>query len=300
MRRDASSQAGFAPAVVDVALQSLHAWLRAQPPRQTPLLVGISGLQGSGKSTFARQLARAATAHGLRTEALSLDDFYLGRRARRQLAGTVHPLLATRGVPGTHDLDLLVSTIAALAAARADRPLALPRFDKGRDTRLPPSRWRRVRSAPRLILLEGWCVGLPPQPAAALARAVNVLERMDDRDGRWRRWVNARLDDMHARLGQRLDRLILLEAPGFAVVSRWRDDEEHRLRQRRAPQAMDAPALRRFLLHYERLSRHALRVLPARADLRFVLRHDRSVRAHVPGSAGRAARAESPRTVTEP
>ncbi len=290
MRRDASTQAGFAPAVVDVALQSLHAWLRAQRPRRTPLLVGVSGLQGSGKSTFARQLAQAATARGMRTEALSLDDFYLGRRARRQLAGTIHPLLATRGVPGTHDLDLLISTIAALAAVRADRPLALPRFDKGHDTRLPPSRWRRVRSTPRLILLEGWCVGLPAQPAAALARAINRLEREDDRDGTWRRWVNAQLGDMHARLGQRLDRLILLEAPDFAVVSRWRDEQERVLRQRHAPLAMDAPALRRFLLHYERLSQHALRELPAHADLRFLLRRDRTVRTHAPGKTHRAAR----------
>src|SRR5690606_38677225 len=158
--------------------------------RSRPCLAGLSGLQGSGKSTLARQLAAAAGRSGFDCVALSLDDFYLGRRERARLARAVHPLLATRGVPGTHDLALLHDTLDALAVATPNRPARLPRFDKGRDTRLPPSRWHRVARPPRLVVLEGWCVGLPPEPAIALRRPLNALERGQDRDGRWRAHVN--------------------------------------------------------------------------------------------------------------
>ena len=277
MARDVSTRIGYAPDVVDTTLDALLERLHLRSPAR-PFLAGLSGLQGSGKSTFARQLVAAANARGVRGEALSLDDFYLGRRARMRLAREVHPLLATRGVPGTHDPDLLARTLVELAAASPRRPARIPRFDKGLDTRVAPSRWRHVAKPPRLIVLEGWCVGVPAQSSTALRPALNALERNADRDGHWRRWVNARLAGDYAKQWARLDALILLEAPGFAFVSQWRDEQERALRDRGAPRAMDSASLARFLMHYERLSRHALRALPARADIRLVLRADRSVR----------------------
>lgn len=274
MRTDASTRPGYPDAAVAAALDALLARLER---RRRPWLAGLSGLQGSGKSTFARQLAAAANARGVGCVVLSLDDFYLGRRARRRLAREVHPLFATRGVPGTHDLDLLARTLAALRGASAATPASLPRFDKGRDTRLPPSRWRRVRVPPRLILLEGWCVGVPAQDDAALRRPLNALERDEDGERRWRRRVNAELAHGYARLWRELDALVLLQAPGFDVVARWRDQQERALRRRGAPQAMDRAALARFLMHYERLSRVALRELPSRADIRLRLDREHKV-----------------------
>lgn len=276
MRSDANTQSGYDQAVVTATLDWLFSKLAAE--RAAPLLVGLSGLQGSGKSTFARQLADAAQRCGVSTQVLALDHFYLGRRERQRLARDVHLLLATRGVPGTHDLDLLQRTLDALAVANPDNPARIPHFDKGRDTRVPPSRWRAVDSKPQIILLEGWCVGVPAQDAQAIALPLNALEREDDNDGLWRNWVNAQLADRYTLLWRRLDWLVVLEAPEFAVVTRWRDQQEHPLRLNSAPHAMGRAALRRFLMHYERLSRHALRELPELAGLRIALRNDRSVR----------------------
>ncbi len=265
---------GFAVGVVDAVLAAIL------PPRAParPWLVGLSALQGSGKSTLAMQLVAAAKARGSDAIALSLDDFYLGRNARRQLARRVHPLFATRGVPGTHDMALLAATLDALAVASTIRPAQLPVFDKGRDTRRPPSRWRSCRRRPDLIILEGWCVGVPAQAPADLARAANALEREEDADGCWRRHANTALARAYAPLWRRLDRLLVLEAPAFEVVARWRDQQERALRRRHAPRAMEPAALARFIAHYERLSRHALRVLPARADVLVTLDARRRVR----------------------
>ncbi|MBN8482926.1 MAG: hypothetical protein J0L88_15180, partial [Xanthomonadales bacterium] len=68
------------------------------------------------------------------------------------------------------------------------------------------------------------------------------------------------------------------QAPAFDVVAGWRDEQERALRRRRAPHAMDAAALVRFVAHYERLSRHALRTLPILADVLVALDRRRKVR----------------------
>lgn len=272
MPHDASTQGRYPDAIVDAVLDTLT---RAAP---RPWLIGLSGLQGSGKSTLAAQLVELAARRGSVALALSIDDFYFGRAARQRLARDVHPLLATRGVPGTHDIDLLQKTLDALRKATTRHPARVPRFDKGLDTRLAPSRWRPVARMPELVILEGWCIGVPPQGAAALARPVNRLERDEDRDAVWRNWVNAQLTEHYVPLWQRLDRLIMLQAPAYAIVARWRDEQERALRQRNAPRALSPEALRRFLMHYERLSRQALKALPSRADLRIVLDEDRRVR----------------------
>ncbi|HVT32943.1 MAG TPA: kinase [Rhodanobacteraceae bacterium] len=274
MRLDASTRRGYDRSTIDAALDALAPCLRR---RRRATIAGISGLQGSGKSTFAQQLAQAAVARGWPSIVLALDDFYLGRRERAKLARDVHPLLATRGVPGTHDPALLERALDAVLRAAPSRSASLPRFDKGRDTRVAPSRWRRVTRAPRLILLEGWCVGVPAQDARALARPLNALERIDDADGRWRTHVNAELAGAYARLWRRLDALIVLAAPDFAIVERWRGEPERELRRRGAPRAMSPHELKRFLMHYERLSRHALRTLPALADIVVALDASRNV-----------------------
>jgi D-glycerate 3-kinase len=268
MQRDANTRHDYPGAIVRLLLDVL-------PARG---FVGLSGLQGSGKSTLAAQLVDAAKTRGLAALTMSIDDFYLTRRERLRLARDVHPLLATRGVPGTHDIDLLARTLDALTHASASTPARVPRFDKGRDTRMPPSRWRSVGRAPALVILEGWCVGVPPERATALRHPRNALERTEDADGDWRRYVNAQLAQHYVPLWQRFDRLIDLQAPSFVVVARWRDEQERALRRRHAPRALSPAALKRFLMHYERLSRQSLRTLPEQADICIRLDTERRVR----------------------
>ena len=230
-----------------------------------PYILGLSGLQGSGKSTLARVMKVQAEARGWATEVLSLDDFYYARSDREALARDVHPLLRTRGVPGTHEIELLMSVLAALPHASDKLPVSHPRFDKGRDTRFPPSRWPRTTRPPKLVIVEGWALGIRPQLQSALTRPVNELERTGDPDGSWRHWVNKQLRG-YQPLWRKFDALIVLQAPSWEIVRRWRGEQEQELLARHAPLAMDATAMGRFLAHFERLSRHALATLPALAD----------------------------------
>jgi len=232
---------------------------------QRPYILGLSGLQGSGKSTLARVIKSQAEARGWPTEVLALDDFYYSRSDREVMAQQIHPLLRTRGVPGTHEIELMLSVLAALPKASDKLPVSWPRFDKGRDTRVAPSRWPRVTRPPKLVLVEGWALGLRPQLQAALETPVNELERIEDPDGSWRHWVNKQLRG-YQPLWRKLDALIVLQAPNWDVVRRWRTEQERELLARNAPLAMDATTMARFLAHFERLSRHALATLPALAD----------------------------------
>lgn len=215
-------------------------------------IIGVSGAQGSGKSTLAK--AAAARLGGV---ALSLDDVYLTRAERAALGATVHPLFATRGPPGTHDLDLLEATLDALIAAGPDTRTPLPSFDKLADERRSRSDWPVFAGRPRVILLEGWCLGATPQDAAALIEPVNALERDADADGIWRRAVNARVGEDAARLGARIDALLFLKAPSFDVVLDWRCEQEAGLTGAPVTAARRAE-LARFIQHFERLTRHML------------------------------------------
>src|SRR4051812_37808865 len=93
----------------DSAARRLETAIRARLDERRcarPLLVGICGSQGSGKTTACEYVARTLSASGVRVAILSIDDLYLPRAAREDLARRVHPMLLTRGVPGTHEPSL--------------------------------------------------------------------------------------------------------------------------------------------------------------------------------------------------
>ncbi|MEJ7934511.1 kinase [Sphingobium sp. AN558] len=242
------------------------------------VLLGLCGAQGSGKSTLAAGLKARLEGEGVATAILSIDDLYKTRAAREGLARTVHPLLRTRGVPGTHDVALGLDVIAALERGEATW---LPRFDKAADDRLPPTAWDKAEAGTRLLILEGWCVGARPQAAAALGAPVNALEREEDAEGIWRRYANMALAGPYQPLFARIDLMVLLAAPNFGVVQAWRSQQEQALRAvagKEAPGVMSDAGVERFIQHYERLTRHILHEMPGRADLVIRLGEDRSMR----------------------
>lgn len=249
---------GFPPDLVQAALASARALPQAVP------VWGLSALQGTGKSTFAAQLATAARREGLRTAVLSLDDFYLTRQARKTLAQDVHPLLETRGPPGTHDLPLALATLDAL---RTCKPVKLPRFDKLADDRVRESQWPTLAAPAQLVIFEGWCLGTPAQAPAELIDPLNPLERDEDPDGTWRTFCNAALARDYPALWNTCDALWFIQPPAFDNVLAWRWQAEQQLQASHPDQhRMTRPQLERFVQHYERVSRQALRTLPALAD----------------------------------
>ncbi len=265
-------------------------WLATLSSSQTdkPVLVGLSGPQGSGKSTLSQLAAYLLEqVFEKRTLVLSIDDFYYGKSQRQLLAHRIHPLLHTRGVPGTHDVQAAIDLLNRIKTGAENIKLQVPRFDKATDDTKDSSDWDSVTLPLDIVLLEGWCVGVPPQPRAALVQPTNQLERHEDAQGRWRDYVNDQLAKDYHSLFDMLDRLVVLNIPDFDCVIRWRLQQEQLLLknwQARHP-GRSVPAsimlnetqIRHFVMHFERLTRWGQQVLPSLADLLIDIDHQHEV-----------------------
>ena len=154
---------------------------------EVPQVVGINGSQGSGKSTLADYLCMSIKQNfEIKTISLSMDDFYLTKEERNQLAKKIHPLLAQRGGPGTHDIELAVNTIKSLALGIRTK---ITRFDKSIDDRIS-DQVEVSEDKIGVIIIEGWCFGAEPQFENQLISPVNELERLKDPHGNCRRYIN--------------------------------------------------------------------------------------------------------------
>lgn len=239
-----------------------------------PLLVGINGAQGSGKSTLSVFLQAALQQKfALECCVLSLDDFYLDKATRVQRAKTHHPLFRTRGVPGTHDIHWLQKTLDALQCNTWQQSVSWPKFNKAADDRAPKSQWHKQQNKPDIIIFEGWCVGLNAQLEQALIHPINQLEQEADAGGHWRKQVNTFLDQDYQVIFARIDQLIFLHIPDFSLVYEWRSLQEQKLAEQgkytseSCQHIMNASQIYMFIQHFQRLSEHALRTLPQRADI---------------------------------
>lgn len=257
--------------VVDTYWQPLTNAIARAATAHKPLVVGINGAQGSGKSTTCAFLQALLAARQLRAVTLSIDDLYLKRDERQALAEQVHPLFATRGVPGTHAPGLAIQIIEDICAGR---PFEMPRFDKAEDDRCEAG--ELVSGPVDVLLLEGWCVGCAPQADEELLDPVNTLEREEDPQGVWRSVANLWLRGEYKTLFDQIDMLVMLKVADFdaVLVNRRLQEEKLRAANPNAPGVMDETALVRFCQHYERLTRHMLEDLPRRADFTFPIGPD--------------------------
>ena len=248
----------------------------------TTQILGINGSQGSGKSTLADYLCTMiADRHGIKAVALSMDDFYLTKAERALLADTTHPLLATRGVPGTHDVDLAIRTIEQLTAGVDTQ---IPRFDKSIDDRATGDKVEMHRGAAGLIVIEGWCWGAVAQSEAELQLPINTLEQTEDPEGRWRHYINQSLAGNYQQLFAMVDQLIMLQAPSFDAVYNWRLEQENKLIEHLKGTAspaksglMSAQQILRFIQYFQRITEHSLQEMPRRAHHLYQLDQQRNI-----------------------
>lgn len=254
-------------------INQLSAQVKKKRTAQRPFLVGVSGVQGVGKSTLSQQLSERLQQDGISCESVSLDDFYLDPQERAQLAEQYHPLFKQRGLPGTHDLALL-DTI--LTQFRAGKAFSLPVFDKSIDTKLPQSQWRQVEAELSVLILEGWCIGIGAQPESLLTQPINAYEQQHDTDALFRKTVNQFLKQYYQPRFAQIDYLIYLNGMDFERVFRWRLQQEHQLIKTRG-QGMNDEQVKQFIQPFHRLSEWGMQSLANVADTEICLGEAREV-----------------------
>ena len=231
-------------------------------------IIGLSGGQGAGKSTITSILKFILKSkYNLDLCVFSIDDFYKTQVERVSMSKKVHPLFLTRGVPGTHDINLINKIIIQLKKKRF-KPVLIPKFDKSIDNRLKKSKWTKVNKQPNIIIFEGWCVGAKNQKKNLLKRPLNTIERKYDKDLHWRKKINFHLSTNYKKLFNKIDKLIYLKAPSFNYIFHWRLHQEQKLKlTSKSKKTMSKSEVKKFIMFYERITRQMMKDYSKISDL---------------------------------
>ena len=222
---------------------------------EKPLIIGLSGGQGSGKSTISKIFKIILqTKFKLNVVCFSIDDFYKTHNERKKMSRLVHPLFMVRGVPGTHDTKLLYKVIKNLKK-NSYKTVKIPRFDKSIDNRSKNKFWQKVKKKPDIIIFEGWCVGAKPQLLKDLRKPMNILEKLEDVKLTWRKKVNNELYTNYKKIYDLIDKKIFLKVPNFRYVLKWRILQERKLKIKSKKKTMNKKEIERFIMFYERLTK---------------------------------------------
>jgi len=233
-------------------------WISKKVDKNKPLLIGLAGGQGSGKTTISSILTLILKKYfKLKVCKISIDDFYKTRKDRKLLSKTKHDLLMTRGVPGTHDINLLLNFFKKIKNKNF-KSLEIPTFNKAIDDRCSKTLWQKIKSKPDVVIFEGWCVGARAQTISQLKKPINSLEKVYDEDTKWRSYVNDQLKKKYKVLFKQLDGLVYLKAKNFNLLKKWRLKQERKLwtqtKKKKNLKIMTSGDVINFMQTYQRIT----------------------------------------------
>ena len=204
-------------------------WIANKTENKKPFFVGLAGGQGTGKTTTSSIIKIILEKYfKLNVFKISIDDFYKTRKERILLTKKIHPMLLTRGVPGTHDINMMLDFFKK-AKTKKFKSFQLPNFNKAIDDRFAKKYWYNIKKKPDVIIFEGWCVGAKHEKKSSLKKAINSMERIKDPNKVWRKYVNRQLKQKYKDLYSQLNCLIYLKAKKFSLLQKWRLKQENKL-----------------------------------------------------------------------
>jgi len=248
--------------------------------KRKTLILGFSGGQGSGKTTVTGILKIILMKFFKRKiHVSSIDDFYKTSNDRNEMSHTIHPLLKTRGVPGTHDINLIIDFFNIIKKTNFEK-VKLPKFDKAEDDRLKKQYWFHIKKKPEIVILEGWCVGAKPQSSSLIKKPLNILEKYEDKDLRWRKYVNEKLKKEYTKLFAMIDHFIFMKVPNFDVVLNWRLIQENKLKKKvhLKKKIMSYNEIKRFIMFYQRITLQMIKDLSKSASIVMLLKKNHEIK----------------------
>jgi len=244
------------------------------------LILGISGGQGSGKTTVAGTLKIILNKFfNRRIYIASIDDFYKTSLERNKMSKKIHPLFKTRGVPGTHNINLIKNFIN-LIKKKKFKKIKLPKFNKANDDRYKKKYWFKVEKKPEIVIVEGWCVGAQPQTYSVIQKPINKMEKNEDKNFKWRKYVNEKLKSEYKNLFSMIDYFIFIRIPNFKMVLNWRFLQEKKLKKKSHTnkKIMNYNQIKRFIMFYERITLQMIKDLSRSASVVLFLKKNHSIK----------------------
>ena len=182
------------------------------------------------------------------------------------MSKNISPLFLTRGVPGTHDTKMIFNCIKKLTRKKFKK-ITIPKFNKAIDDRVEKKKWLKVIKKPHIVIFEGWCIGVERQKNKDLLIPINDLEKYKDKKKIWRNKVNEELKKNYKKIFRLIDKIIFLKVPSFKYVLKWRLLQEKKLRiTSKGKKTMTDNQIKKFIMFYERLTKHMLKTLTYKAD----------------------------------
>ena len=243
------------------------------------LFLGLSGAQGSGKTTISKILKIIIKKLFKRKiQIISIDNFYKTLQERKEMSSKIHNLLRTRGVPGTHDINLLKKNLFNLNKKNF-KIFRSPRFDKSIDDRVKKKYWDIIKNKPEIIILEGWCVGAKPQSQNKIKKTVNNLEKNEDKNFIWRKYANEKLKKEYKSLFSIIDNFIFIKIPNYRMVFKWRFIQEKKLRKKSHSnkKIMNSKEIKRFIMFYQRIALQMIKDLSKSASVVMYLKKNHEI-----------------------
>ena len=246
-------------------------WISKKADKKKPYFVGLAGGQGTGKTTISSLIKIILTKYfKLNVFRISIDDFYKTRKERISLSKRVHPMLLTRGVPGTHDINMMLSFFKQAKSKKFKR-LKLPTFNKAIDDRFSKKYWYDLKNKPDVIIFEGWCVGAKSEKTNTLKKTINSMERAKDDKQIWRKYVNQQLKSKYKNLYSQLNCLIYLKAKNFSLLQKWRLKQERKLliksKKNSKSKIMNKRDVLNFMQTYQRITQNMFKNMPKYASI---------------------------------
>ena len=246
-------------------------WITKKIKNKKPYFVGLAGGQGTGKTTISSIIMIILIKYfKLRVFKISVDDFYKTRKDRSLLSKRVHPMLLTRGVPGTHDINLMLNFFKKIKSKKF-KSLKVPSFNKAIDDRSNKKNWQSIKERPDVIIFEGWCVGAKPLSTNSLKRSINSMEKVKDPKLVWRKYVNQQLKSKYKNLYSQLNCLIYLKAKNFSLLQKWRLKQERKLKLKNMKKSknkiMNKEDIFNFMQTYQRITENMFKTMPKFASI---------------------------------
>jgi len=244
-------------------------WINKKAEKKRPFFVGLAGGQGTGKTTISSLIRIILTKYfKLSVFRISIDDFYKTRKERISLSKRVHPLLLTRGAPGTHDIDMILNFFKKTKSRKFKR-LKLPTFNKAIDDRFNKKKWYDLKKRPDVIIFEGWCVGARSEKNTTLKKTINLMEKTRDQKQIWRKFVNQQLKSNYKNLYSQLNCLVYLKAKNFSLLQKWRLKQERKLwvNSKVKSKIMSKGDVLNFMQTYQRITQNMFKYMPKYASI---------------------------------
>tara|TARA_B100001029_G_scaffold25686_1_gene18121 strand:+ start:240 stop:1169 length:930 start_codon:yes stop_codon:yes gene_type:complete len=260
-------------------------WIAGKIRNKKPYFVGLAGGQGTGKTTVSSLVKIILEKYfKLKVFKISIDDFYKTRKERNSLSKRIHPMLMTRGVPGTHDINMMLSFFKK-TKNKNFKKMILPSFNKAIDDRFSKKYWYKINQKPDVIIFEGWCVGAKAELNKTLKKPINSMEKINDKKLVWRKYVNLQLRNKYKELYSQLNCMVYLKAKNFNMLQKWRLKQERKLRLKTkkvsSHKIMSKKNVINFMQTYQRITENMFKNTPKYASIVINLNSNHQIKSAV-------------------